>query len=95
MSSKTVSLSLDSANLQWLETRAATSGRRLSETLNEILHQLREIGSPKGVRSVRGTIELPEDDPDLEQAGAAVRELFRGSLDRTAQLLDAPDESKA
>ena len=34
-------------------------------------------------RSVRGTIRLPESDPDLENGSEEVRELFRRSVDRT------------
>lgn len=93
MSSKTVSVDLNPVNLQWLEIQADASGNRsLSETLNRILDQARAVaGAGKAVRSVRGTISLPENDPDLKEADAAVRDIFRRSIERTAELLAEPD----
>ena len=102
MSSKTIPIDLDPANLLWL--RARRPGRDLSDVLNEILTQIRigssllEKKSPaKEIRSVRGTISLPEDDPDLEKAQEAVRGVFRRSIDRSAAMLEElckPDEAK-
>jgi len=96
---KMIPIDLDPANLLWLKARRP--GRDLSEVLNEILTQIR-IGSSSlerrdtagGIRSVRGTIRLPEDDPDLEKAQEAVRDLFRRSIERSARLLAEPDEAK-
>ena len=94
MSSKTVSFDLDPANLLWLEARALASGNQsLSKILNEVLERVRNGGQTKAVRSVRGTIRLPESDPDLENAKGAVRELFRQSIERTAGFLAEDDEA--
>ncbi len=93
MSSKTVSVDLESENLLWLEARAiASGGQNLSEVLNAILAEARTGGRAMMRRSIRGTI--PEVDPDLESGTLEIRELFRSSLDRTAQVL-AETESKA
>lgn len=100
MSSKTISVDLDSANLLWL--RAKAGGRNLSEMLNKVLAHARsneepeqEQGARERIRSVRGTIRLPESDPDLEQAQEAVRERFRQSIERTSRFLAETDEAKA
>lgn len=98
MSGKTISIDLDPANLLWL--RARRPGRDLSEVLNEILTQIR-IGSSLleknagGVRSVKGTIRLPEEDPHLEHAQGSVRELFRRSIERSASMLTEPSHERS
>ncbi len=85
MSHKAVTLDLDPANLLWLEDQAGAPGRRtLSEVVNELLAKIR--GSQRGERgsvpSVRGMIEIAEDDPNLEEADAALRTLFAESFER-------------
>ncbi len=65
------------------------SGRNLSEVLNEVLAKVRIGGRAVTPRSVRGTIQLPESDPDLEAGKEKVRELFDRSLARTLKQLDA------
>ncbi len=88
MSSKTVAVDLESENLIWLQARATASGaRNLSKTLNEVLAKVRTGGVTIAPRSVRGTIQLPESDPDLSDGQEKVRELFRRSLQRTARAL--------
>jgi hypothetical protein len=88
MSSKMISVELDPANWLWLQDRAsATSDRSLSKILNEILAQVRKGDGSSPVRSVRGTIRLPEADPDLDEAREHVRELFRQSTERSGRRL--------
>ncbi len=61
----TLSVDLKLANLLWLQAQAKASGKvDLSRTLNELLDQLRLSANATEVRSVRGTIELPESDLD-------------------------------
>lgn len=95
MSSKTVSVDLESENLLWLQARATASGaRNISKALNEVLARVRTGSLAVSPRSVRGTIQIPKSDPNLEAGKETVRELFTRSLDRTAQALAEP-ESKA
>lgn len=95
MSSKTVSVDLESENLRWLQARATASGARsINKTLNEVLAKARIGGFAVTPRSVRGTIQLPKSDPDLERGQEKVRELFSRSLERTARAL-AETEPKA
>ena len=95
MSTKTISVDLESENLLWLQARATASGaRNISKTLNEVLAKVRTSGPTGTPRSVRGTIQLSEPDPDLSVGQETVHELFRRSLDRTARAL-AETEPKA
>lgn len=80
-----VSLTLDEGNLLWLKGRARVSvGGNLSEAVNQLIAQARtgKMGAPPVVRSVVGTIDLPDDDPELLKADDYVRELFAVSLAR-------------
>lgn len=85
MGSKTIAIELDPRNLLWLKGRALASGRRsMSDVVNELISRARvarrEDNGP--VPSIKGTIEISEDDPSLEGADAAIRALFSESLDR-------------
>ncbi len=83
---KAVTLELESSNLLWLEDQAIASGRRtLSEVVNEVLAKVRGKSEPRAAPSVRGLIEIAEDDPNLEGADAALRALFAESFERQAQ----------
>ena len=83
MSSKTVSVELDPGNLLWLKSQSIVSGHRsLSEVLNEIVAKMRndDNSASRPVQSVKGTVEISEDDPNLDGADAAVRDLFARSF---------------
>jgi len=79
-----LSVTLDQANLLWLKGRAAGRKKRsLSDALDEILTEARQGGyGSDTVRSVVGTIDIAIDDPNLEQADAAIRMVFDESLSR-------------
>lgn len=79
---KAISVTLSHDNLLWLRGQAAkATGGNVSEMLDRIVGEARGAGwvDPAGVRSVAGSIDLPEDDPDLQQADAYVRGLFAAS----------------
>ncbi len=85
MSSKTIAIELDTGNLLWLKGRALAAGRRsVSELVNDLVSRARSAGrDDRGpVTSVKGTIEISEDDPNLEEADAAVHALFLESAHR-------------
>lgn len=76
---KAVSITLSEDNLLWLRGQAARSAKRsVSALLDQLVSEARAAGrsAPEAVRSVAGTIDLPEDDPNLEGADAYVRSLF-------------------
>jgi hypothetical protein len=69
-------------NLLWLRGQAARTARgSVSEVLDRIVGEARMSGriDPAGVRSVAGSVDLPEDDPGLEQADTFIRSLFGAS----------------
>jgi len=76
-------VTLQRDNLLWLRGRAASGKRRsLSEALDQVVTEARLGGHPDEVRSVVGTVDIAQDDADLNQADAAVRLLFEDSLSR-------------
>ncbi|MGB2715185.1 MAG: hypothetical protein WBC51_13465 [Vicinamibacterales bacterium] len=79
---KAVSITLEADNLLWLRAQAAATSRgSLSAVLDRIVEEARLGGrtEPTAIRSVAGTIDLPEDDPDLAKADAYVRSVFTAS----------------
>ena len=82
---KPVSITLQEENVLWLRGQAAASSRgSLSEVLDRLVTEARVSGQkdPGTIRSVKGTIDLPDDDPELGQADAYVRSLFDASVRR-------------
>jgi hypothetical protein len=94
MPKRAVSLTLDEANLLWLKGRGYGRGN-LSAAVDELISEARagRLGSPAPVRSVVGTIDVAADDPALETADVAVRELFAQSLSRPMQVRERPTVS--
>ena len=92
MPKSAVSLTLEEANLLWLRGRTAALGRAsLSETVDRLITEARagKFGQPQPTRSVVGTVDIAEDDPELERADAAVRELFERSIQRPLVVREA------
>jgi hypothetical protein len=91
MPKKPVSVTLDESNLVWLKGPASRKKRSLSDALDEILTQARQGGrGGDAPRSVVGTVDLATDDPDLEQADAAIRALLSESLSRPTLARERP-----
>jgi len=80
MQKQAISVTLERENLSWLRAQAAIRGcRSVSQLLDSIIAEARSHGrSP--VRSVVGTIRIDPNDPGLEHADTAVRELFLTSI---------------
>jgi len=87
---KALSVTLDEANVLWLRGRGYGRGN-LSAALDELITAARagRLGLATPVRSVVGTIDLPADDPALEHADSAIRELFAHSLSRPMMVREA------
>ena len=92
MAKKPVSITLDEANLLWLKGRVAGRKKRsLSDALDQILTEARHGGhGADAARSVVGTIDIAMDDPNLDQADAAVRMLFDESANRPFLVRETP-----
>jgi hypothetical protein len=87
-----VSITLEEENLLWLRGQAAATSRgSLSEVLDRLVTNARVSGQrdPASIRSVKGTIDIADDDPALEHADAYVRSLFDASLRRPVLVKEA------
>jgi hypothetical protein len=86
---KAVSVTLDEINLLWLRGRAIAAKGSLSEVLDRIVTRARQGGDaePRAIRSVRGTIDFPDDDESLAEMDAFVRKCFDESFERTSRML--------
>lgn len=97
MSNQSISIRLNPDNLLWLKSKALTSkAESLSDALNTVLNRVRS--DPRKTEGSEMLFEakarISEADPDLREADAAIRELFRGSLERTVETLrSSPRES--
>jgi|SRR5215471_7406906 len=89
-----ISITLQRDNLVWLKGQAAArSGGNVSEVVNTLIQEARAAGRthPAAVRSVVGTIDLP-DDETLAEAGTYVRSLFDRSLARPVLVRERPSK---
>lgn len=90
---KPISVTLAADNLLWLRGQAARTAKgSVSEVLDRIVSEARAGGrtDPDAVRSVVGTIDLPDDDPDLERADVYVRSLFAASARQPTLVRERP-----
>jgi hypothetical protein len=95
---KAVSVTLQADNVLWLRAQAAASSRgSLSEVLDALVTEARAAGrhDEKTMRSVVGTIDLPEDDPALESADAFIRAQFDRSVKRPMLVKESRPRSVA
>jgi hypothetical protein len=94
---KAISVTLKEGNLLWLRAQAARSGRgSVSEVLDGIVSEARLSGrvEPAAMRTVAGTIDLPDDDPGLETADAYIRSLFAASARQPMVVRERPAGKK-
>lgn len=81
MPKKAISLTLEATNLLWLKGRARVlAGGSLSGAVDHLIDEARagRLGTVAPVRSVVGTIDVP-DDAALASGGEAIRGLFAAS----------------
>ena len=89
---KAISITLTDDNLLWLKGRALALTRgNVSEMLDGLIRGVRAAGrtDPASVKSVAGTIDLPDDD-SLVQADSHVRAMFERSLNRPMLVRETP-----
>jgi hypothetical protein len=87
-----ISITLHTDNLVWLKGQAAArTGGNVSEMVNALIRDARSAGraDPAAIKSVAGTIDLP-DDEGLAEAGAYVRSLFDRSVSRPMLVRETP-----
>jgi hypothetical protein len=93
MAKRAVSLTLGESNLLWLQSLTARGGgRSLSDAVDRLITQARAADGTGGIaaKSVVGSIDINEADAGLDDADAAIRELFTGSLARAFVARDRP-----
>lgn len=87
-----ISITVGRDNLLWLKGQAAarTDGN-VSEIVNRLIAEARTSGQtdPAAIRSVAGTIDLP-DDESLAEADGYVRAMFERSLARPMLVRERP-----
>jgi hypothetical protein len=94
---KAISITLNEGNLLWLKGQAgATAKGSVSEVIDAIVTEARRQGHAQAgaVRSVAGTIDLPEDDPELRGADAYIRGVFDASLRRPMLVRERPPRKR-
>src|SRR4029453_3690555 len=90
------SVTLKADNLLWLRAQAAANPSSSgSAVLDRLVTDARAAGrtDAASIRSVRGTIDLPADDPNLESADAFLRTLFDKSARRSMAVKDSRPRS--
>lgn len=94
---KAISVTLREDNLLWLRGQAARSARgSVSELLDRLVAEARSAGrtDPDAVRTVVGTVDLPDDDPDLAGADAYIRAMFAASARRPMVVRERSSEPR-
>ena len=89
---KAISVTLNGDNLLWLKAQAARrTGGNVSEVVDRLIRDARSTGAvdPATVRSVAGTIDLP-DDESVAEADGYVRTMFDRSLSRPLPVRETP-----
>lgn len=78
-------MTLEKSNLSWLRGQVKQRGARsLSEVLDQIIVASRtsQSGAPPSIRSVVGTVQIDEADPDLALATKELQSELERSLSR-------------
>ena len=94
---KAISITLSEDNLLWLRGQAARSARgSVSELLDGLVAEARQAGrtDPSAVRSVVGSIDIPDEDPDLQGADAYIRTMFSASLREPMVVRERPSGAR-
>jgi hypothetical protein len=90
---KAISVTLSRDNLLWLKGKAGrTSKGSVSEVLDQLVAEARLRGhaAPDTVRSVVGSVNLPDDDPDLLEADSYLRGVFAESVRQPFLIRERP-----
>lgn len=94
---KAISITLSQDNLLWLQGQALkTTKGSVSEVLDRLVGDARASGwiEPTAVRSVVGTVDLPDDDPDLAGADAYIQSLFATSARQPLVVRERPQRPR-
>ena len=95
---KAISITLSEDNLLWLRGQAARSARgSVSELLDRLVAEARQGGrtDPSAIRSIVGTVDIPDDDPELQGADGYIRTMFSASLREPMVVRERPSDDRA
>lgn len=72
----------------WLKGQAIARNGNVSAVVDELIREARQAGKtrPGTIRSVAGTIDLSDDDPDLALADEYIRSVFERSSRRPVRV---------
>ncbi len=91
---KPISVTIEESNLVWLKAQAAASEKgSVSDVLDRLVRDARLMGRTDAIRSVVGTVDVP--DGDLDTADAYVRSMFDRSLSRPLLVRERPPRRAA
>lgn len=86
---KPISVTIEPDNLLWLKAQAAATAKgSVSDVLDRLVRDARLEGRTDAIRSVVGTIDLP--DGDVDRAEAYVRSMFDRSISRPILVRERP-----
>jgi len=86
---KAISVTIDEDNFLWLKAQAAATVKgSVSDVLDRLVRDARLEGRTDAIRSVVGTVDLP--DGGFDHADAYVRSVFDRSLGRPMQVKAGP-----
>jgi hypothetical protein len=86
---KAISITIHEDNFLWLKAQAAATAKgSVSEVLDRLVREARLEGRTDAIKSVVGTVDLP--DRGLDQADAYVRSVFDRSLGRPILVKEGP-----
>lgn len=94
---KAISITLSEENLLWLRGQAARSARgSVSELLDGLVAEARQGGrtDPSAIRSIVGTVDIPDDDPELRGADGYIRTMFSASLREPIVVRERPSPAR-
>jgi hypothetical protein len=86
---KAISVTIEEDNFLWLKAQAAATVKgSVSEVLDRLVRDARLEGRTDAIRSVVGTVDLP--DGGLDHTDASVRSVFDRSLGRPMMVKEGP-----
>ena len=94
---KPISITVEIDNLRWVKGQAARTPRgSASEVIDRLISEARLAGHshPGAIRSVVGTIHLPDDD-SLERPDPAVKAMFDRSVSRPLLVREGTPRARA
>lgn len=96
MNKQPISVTLRRENLLWLRGRVRATGQRsVSEALDRLIEEVRQLRSGSDARSIEGTARLLASDDQLDNAREEDRLLYAEAVERSARALEPGRETRS